>query len=167
MDKRGRIFFGIVLVLIGLFSLLGNFGIINIHLWELWPFIILALGLVFEFSYFLGVKKEEGLLVPGGIFITIGINFIICIILGWDMMAITWPLFIMAPGIGLFQLYLFGAKRTGVLIPSLILLSIGGLFLLRNISSFRNFGIGFAVILIIIGALLIFGKNHTNSDKTI
>ena len=163
MNRNVKRFWGFVLVIVGVLSVLNYYDIININLWELWPLVILALGLMFEVWYFISIKKEAGLLVPGGILITIASNFIICIMVRGPVKNLPGFAVRSAPGIGLLQMYLFGEKILGVLVASLVLLSIGGFFLLINMSIFINFGLGFAVVLILIGGFLIFGKEHNDS----
>ena len=140
MKKNSASVVGLGLIVIGLLSILVNFNVIDIEFWEFWPFFLLILGVIFEIGFFTGKKKDVGLLVPAGILITISVAFIISVIFGWYMMDYLWPLFIMAPGIGLLQLYLFSEKRDGaLLIPAGISLLIGGYFLIGNFFDFVDF----------------------------
>ncbi len=160
MKKNSGSVIGIGLIVIGLFSVLVNVNIIDIEFWELWPFFILALGLVFEIGYFTGNKKDVGLLVPAGILMTISCIFIVNVIFGWYMMSYLWPLFIMAPGIGIFQMYVFSKNRdAGLLIPSGLSLAIGGYFLISNFFNFVDFPLFISIVLIVIGLLLVFKKS--------
>lgn len=165
--KSGSRILGIGLILIGLLSILVSFNVIDIEFWEVWPFILLVLGLMFEIGFFTGSKKDPGLLVPGGILITISMIFIINIVFGWYMMSYIWPMFILAPGLGLLQLYLFSPKsnRAGILIPTTILLLLGTYFLLGNFYYFVNFSLFISIVIIIVGLMLIFKRNTEDHNS--
>lgn len=163
MKKNSASVVGLGLIIIGILSILVNFNVIDIEFWEFWPFFLLILGVIFEIGFFTGKRKDVGLLVPAGILITVSISFIVCVIFGWYMMDYLWPLFIMAPGIGLLQLYLFSENRDGaLLIPTGISLTIGGYFLLGNFFDFVDFPLFISVVVILVGILLMFKKNHGN-----
>ena len=152
MQKIVTFVSGLIFLSFGLVLLLANFGMINLTWRTFWPFIILAVGLSFELGYFAGGTKQPGLLVPGGILTTISIIFLICTFDGWHQMSLLWPLFILAPAIGLLQLYLFGGRRAELLVPVTILAVVGLTFLLIN---FRMSAVMLAVIMIILGICLI------------
>lgn len=125
MVKNEGSVFGLVLVILGALLLLGNIGLIHIGLENIWPLFLMGMGLLFELSFFSSGRKDPGLLVPGGILITISIVFLVCVTLGWHWMQKLWPLFILAPAVGLLQLYLFGQRERGLLIPGGILAVVG------------------------------------------
>lgn len=147
---------GVIIIIIGVLLLLMNFDLIDFDFDYIWPMFILLPGLIFELSYF-STRKDPGLLVPGGILTTIGLLFYINNLYGWHLMDRLWPIFPLAVAIGLFQLYLFGPKDTGVLIASSI---VGGFALISL--SFTLFSISFdlvfPVLLIAIGCLVIFNN---------
>lgn len=157
-----KFFWGIVFILIGLLGLANQ--IININLFEfgnLWPLFILIPGLSFEYSYFVN-KKNSGLLVPGGILTIIGLLFVFETATRWNFSRYTWPIYILAPAIGLFQLYIFGERDRGLLIPvgvltiiaviSFISISFGNIFVWLNTSIILPIG------LVAIGLYIIFSK---------
>ncbi len=155
MDKKNLT--GLILVLVGGWLLLGNFGLVSINVWSfIWPVIILLAGFSFEFGYFRGEGARPGLLVPAGILITIGMNFLLNVIFGWHLMAITWPLFILAPAVGLLQLYIFDKQDSGVLLAAGIVGGIGCVFLVANIIASINISASLGVILVVGGILFIF-----------
>lgn len=147
---------GVIIIIVGVLLLLMNFDLIDFDFDYIWPMFILLPGLIFELSYF-STRKDPGLLVPGGILTTIGLLFYINNLYGWHLMDRLWPIFPLAVAIGLFQLYLFGPKDTGVLIASSI---VGGFALISL--SFTLFSISFdlvfPVLLIAIGCLVIFNN---------
>lgn len=145
---------GVFIIIIGVLLLLMNFNLIDFDFNYIWPLFILLPGLIFEISYF-STRKDPGLLVPGGILITIGLLFFVNNIYGWHLMNSLWPIFPLAVGIGLFQLYLFGPRDSGVLIAS----SIVGGFALVSLC-FTLFSISFdlvvPILLIVMGSIIIF-----------
>lgn len=165
MNKNGIGIVGLGLIVLGVLGILTNLDIIKIEFWEFWPFILLVIGLMFEGGYFFGEHKDPGLLIPGGIITTISAIFIICIFLGWGTMATIWPMFILAPGIGLIQFYFFGGKETGVLIPASILLTIGGYFLVVNLFNISSFALTMSIALILVGLVLIFNIDTKRSKQ--
>lgn len=147
---------GVIIIIIGVLLLLTNFNLIDFDFNYIWPLFILLPGLIFEFSYF-STRKDPGVLVPGGILITIGLLFYVNNYYGWHLLVKLWPVFPLSVAIGLFQLYIFGPRDNGVLIASSIL---GGFALISL--CFTIFSISFDLVipalLIIIGIIIIFNK---------
>lgn len=106
------IFIGIILLADKIFNI-GFFDAVNF-----WPIFVLIPGLIFEISYFAS-GRNPGLLVPGGILTTIGLLFFFEAFTNWNYSEYTWPVYPLSVSIGLFQLYLFGGRPTGLLIPVL------------------------------------------------
>jgi len=162
MRNRSSIIWGLIFIVIGMLTLLDRLDIIRLS-WNLvWPIFILGIGIIFHILYLFSNSRDAGVLVPGGIFVTYGILFYICVLFGWRWMSVLWPLFILGPGIGLFELYLFGNHDKGLLIPVTILSVIGGLLLANNLSDL-GMTLIFPLFLIIIGVIVIvsnlFGRN--------
>jgi len=150
------LFWGIFLIIIGILVILNQLSVISLFWKFIWPIFILVPGLIFEFSYFANpTLQNAGLLVPGGILIVIGILFFFSVFTDFVYMDILWPIFILAPAFGLFQLYLFGGRRRALLIPVFMLGFIGILFLLAN--TIGDFGrIVFPIVLIVLGLIIIY-----------
>jgi len=146
---KNNIIWGFFLLIAGSILILANFGIIKINWENIWPLAILTLGLIFEFSYFV-YKKDAGLLVPGGILTTYGLLFLVNSIYGWYLMENLWPIFPLGVAIGLFQLYLFGGREKGLLVPVGILTAVS-LFFLVNHYFWIDFKLIAGIILVIIG----------------
>ena len=159
MKNITSVVIGIVLILFGALGILSSFDVISLRFYEFWPFILLVVGLIFEIGYFVARAKDPGHLIPGGILITVAAIFIVCVLLGWHMMELLWPLFIMAPGVGLFQYYIFGGRELGVLIPSLILLGFGGSFIVNELYDVSSFSMIFSLLIILIGAVILLKKD--------
>lgn len=155
MKKQGSLIIGIVVIMIGVLLLLSNFGYINFKWYNYWPLLFWVLGFMFESAFFSNKTTDPGLLVPGGIFLTFALIFTPCAFWGFQLMEYLWPLFILAPAIGLFQMYIFGPKNKTLLIPIGILSTIGGIFLISNIASIKYVEIFIGIILVVIGIMLI------------
>lgn len=169
MKRSGKVLGGILIIL-GVLFLMRNFSIFD-PLWRIlnigylmsrfWPALFLILpGLLFHSSYFSGNRRNPGVLVPGGILLVIGIVFQINMLFGgWH---ITWPIIIFSVAFGLFELYIFGNREKGLLIPIGIL---GGLslifflsFSLNRILSFNTRPFILPVMLIGIGLVVLSGR---------
>ncbi|EPR13282.1 hypothetical protein [Ruminiclostridium papyrosolvens] len=105
------------------------FGInfLDLNTGDFWVFIVLLIGLTFEFSYFLTGRKP-GLLIPGGIITTIGLLFMFEVATNWYFAEYTWPVYILSVAVGLFQMYLFSNREKGLLIASVIIAGISAFF---------------------------------------
>ncbi|MCC2683286.1 MAG: hypothetical protein K0R75_185 [Paenibacillaceae bacterium] len=158
-----RVILGSVLLLFGVFLFLNKGAVINpgTIFAYFWPSLfVIPLGLFFHWLYFSVTKRRGvGLLVPGGILFTAGLVCQLAMLLdGWSYM---WPGFILAVAVGLFELYFFGSRHRGLLIPIYILTVIGLLFsAVFSIGTFFSnlqFSQPFvAIALIVIGALMLF-----------
>jgi len=159
--KKINYLFGFLLLFIGVILILSNFGVIEIIWEDLWPLFLLIPGIVFELSYFI-YRKDAGLLVPGGILITYGLLFLVNVIYGWHLMENLWPIFPLGVAIGLFQLFLFGGREKGLLIPVGILGAISLFFLINNLL-FVDFRLIAGILLVVIGIWIIFKKIKSNN----
>lgn len=154
---------GLIFILLGIVGILGYF--FDFHLFsmaKLWPLFLLIPGLAFEVAYF-STKSNAGLLVPGGILITLGSVFLFNTYTNWHFAGCTWPFYVLAPAVGLFQLYLFGGRNSGLLIPVLILTLVAGFGFLNSIGFWISSSLIWPIILIGLGLVLLFGKNNVNA----
>lgn len=87
-----------------LYSVYGDWRIGN-----LWPFFLIGPGLGFLLMYFFG-KKEEGLLIPAGILLGLGLIFLI----GRGTPRFFWPILLIIVGLFL----LFKARRAELMAPA-------------------------------------------------
>jgi len=164
MKNYGVFVFGCILMILGGLGLLANFGIIELTWSHIWPLFILVPGLMFELGYFFGGRKDPGLLIPGGILLTYGVLFYICVLDGFRWMSLLWPLFILGPAVGLFQFYLFGSRDSGLLIPVGILGGIGVIFLMMNFSRTEIGGLVFPILLIVLGTVIVVRTMRKNRE---
>jgi hypothetical protein len=155
---------GVIFLALGAFLLLfaGNGALQPANLISYaWPsMFLIPVGLLFHWMYFslLG-GKGAGLLIPGGIVLTVGVVCQIAVLTGgWSWL---WPGFILAPAVGLFEFYLFGYRNKWLLLPIMILTVLSGIF-------FTVFSIGalfnqlfnrpvMAIVLIVAGVFLLLG----------
>ncbi|MDH3252452.1 MAG: DUF5668 domain-containing protein [Ignavibacteria bacterium] len=145
-DKKS-LFPGVMLIILGIVFLLPN--VIDLHARDLWPAFLVGPGLVF-FVMYARDRANYGLLMPATILTVVGGMFF-AIIFGWTSMDTLWPLFIMAPGLGLLMMYVLGKREKGLLIPAGILIGISLVFLIGT----SNYEYLWPVVLIAVGVLFL------------
>lgn len=144
MGKRMGVLVGV------LFILLGFLMIFNLSGKYFWTITLLILGLMFEFGFF---GKSSGNFITGGILTTIGMLFLMCSVFGFSILSRLWPIFVIAPGVGLLQGYVV-SKRKGMLISSIIIFAVSILLFQVSFYKATYLRIVFGAILIFIGILL-------------
>jgi hypothetical protein len=109
---------GIVVVLLAVFMMAAQvFGILSFRF--LWPLLMIA-PIVFFIPLFLKDNKKFALLwIPSVTLIFLSLYFILLNYAGWNYISISWPNFILAPGLGLFAFYL-ARKSKGSLVWSFL-----------------------------------------------
>ena len=159
-------FWGFFLIIIGILLFISR--LLNIQLFNmdrLWPIFVLIPGLCFNFAYF-STRRSPGLLVPGGILTTIGLLFFFETLTNWHFAEYTWPIYPLAVAIGLFELYVFGERGRGLLIPIGILTSVSivsfACMIFGNIFRIINTSLVLPAVFVLIGIFLIFGKGQKN-----
>lgn len=162
-------YLGLILVLLGAVLLTNNlFQWTLLSMEYLWPIFVLTPGLVFEWSYF-KTASNPGLLVPGGILITIGLLFFFETLTGWTFSAYTWPIYPLSVAIGLFQLYLFTDRPRGLLIPVFILSTVSfvslSILFLKALQIWVNFGFIAPIVLILAGLFIILRASSSYSQS--
>ena len=173
-NKTNRIL-GAVFVIVGALFLLKNldimkpfFDMFNLGhiISRFWPSLFLLIpAFFFHYGYFSGRKKDPGLLVPGGILLVLGVTFQINMLFGlWD---VTWPLNIFAVAFGLFELYYFGNREKGLLIPIFILGGLSFIFLtsfsFKELLGYSASKVAIPLLLIVIGLFVIFGGKRNRN----
>lgn len=135
----------IFLIIIGLVL------IFNLNANYIWSVILIVLGVCFEFGVF---GKSAGRFIPGGILTTIGALLLFCTIEGFSHMTYLWPVFVIAPAIGMIQAY-FANHKKGILISSIILFGISAT--LFGISFYRWMFVRviFGMLVIVFGIMII------------
>ncbi|NLK87293.1 MAG: hypothetical protein GX279_07370 [Clostridiaceae bacterium] len=171
MKNSGKVLGGI-LICLGILFLLNNFKLINF--WGIFGFVVSRLwatlfiivpGLMFHWKFFSGSRRNPGILVPGGILLIIGMTLQFNMLFGgWG---VTWPLFIFSVAFGLFELYCFGNREKGLLIPIGILGGLSAIFFFSfSLSKMLNFNTGpyaIPIVLIVIGLIVLSGGKKGKS----
>jgi len=126
--RSNRLSLGVIIILLGIFILLGKLGVIT-FVWNVfWPILILAAGLLLHMFYFSRTLPAAAL-IPGGLLVTYSLMFLYCTIFGWGAMSYLWPGFIFGVAVGLYEYYMFSDdKPRGALIASLIVGSVSIVF---------------------------------------
>jgi hypothetical protein len=154
----GRVILGLIFVALGLMVIFVEPVMDNF-----WVMFIWIPGLIMEFGGF--KKKQEGLLVPGGILLMVALTLTLDVLNKGFISSGGWTLFVLAPAVGLFQLYLFtGRKNTGLLVPVTILTAIAVVF---AVTSFTDLGGTFVIgfVLIIAGAAMMISQVTRRGKK--
>jgi hypothetical protein len=165
MKRRGALVPALFLILLGVFFLLVNFGALpRLSIAQLWPGIIVLVGLMFWGGYLLGRQHDAGLAFVGTIVTLVGAFFFLFTLhvnipgygpVEWSDMGRLWPAFPLIVGVAFVVLWLAGRLRdVGVLFPAAILLivGLGGFaFTLGDIPGWQNLLNWWPVLLIVLG----------------
>lgn len=92
---------------------------------SLWPLLLIWFGLSSGSSR----RADGGSPMASGVLITYGIMFILCEVLGWQLMQYIWPGFLLGPALGLYKSYRITGSRAQRS-EARILLGIGGVLML-------------------------------------
>lgn len=148
---KGRFFnfsVGLIFIVLGIIFLLKNIYN-NISIEKLWPLFMLIPVIFLTGTLLENYKKNIGTIVPIVILSVLMTYFLWLNYNGWHNVSITWPIFTLAPGLGLLSLFLFTRDR-GLLIPSSILVIISAFFFGNIINS----GVFIGAALIFIGIIV-------------
>lgn len=98
---RGNLGIGLVLIVLGLVFLAAQ--LLSADIWaNLWPFLIIVVGLAFFVGMVLGGRSAGPLAVPGSIVTTVGLILLYQWTTGhWESWSYAWALIIVAVGVGL------------------------------------------------------------------
>ncbi|MCR4436734.1 MAG: hypothetical protein QHH06_14005 [Clostridiales bacterium] len=174
MDKRNSIALGVIFVVLGALFLMKSLNIVYFDIFDIgfilskfWAAIFLILpGIAMHSIYFSGKNNSPGILVPAGILLVTGVTCQISAL--FHLWGALWPGYILAVAVGLFELYLFGGRKKGLLIPVAIL---GGMSLIFfNSFTFnwifgRRFGDFFVPVLLILLGIMVIFKNSRPRDS--
>ena len=92
---------------------------------SLWPLLLIWFGLSSGSSR----RADGGSPMASGVLITYGIMFMLCEVLGWQLMQYIWPGFLLGPALGLYKAYRITGSRAQRS-EARILLGIGGVLML-------------------------------------
>ena len=115
---------------------------------SLWPLLLIWFGLSSSSSR----RADGGSPMASGVLITYGIMFMLCEVLGWQLMQYIWPGFLLGPALGLYKSYRITGSRAQRS-EARILLGIGGglmlcmLFPLKYMIALLMIGGGIAIFI--------------------
>jgi hypothetical protein len=173
MRRRPSIAPALILILIGVFFLLSNAGVfddLDLDIEELWPAIIVLVGLAFLLQYLLG-GGDPGLIFVGVVVTLIGLFFFLFTLnvelpwqfenlrgpLQWEDMEFLWPVFPLIAGISFVLLSILGRDR-GALGVGVVTLAVGLIALPLTLGSdegLERIAQYWPVLLILLGAGLL------------
>ncbi|NOZ62967.1 MAG: hypothetical protein GXO74_15025 [Calditrichaeota bacterium] len=134
--KKSALFPGVFLILLGIILLLYKL-MPNFFGWrELYPLILLVLGIWLVIEAMLPDKKDRGAIFPGTILLLLGLFFSLR---NYDLIPFyyvreVWPIFLIILGFAFLALFLVNPRDQGSLIPASLFLFFGVILLLRKLS---------------------------------
>lgn len=165
---RRNLIVGLVLIGVGLFLILQKALHLTIDLWQfVWPFFLLVPGISKHVEFFKN-RRDAGSLVIAGILTVYGLLFLIHAITSWKyshMLTFVYPLGI---GIGFWESYVLGDRRSSVLSIAIVFMVIS-LYMLLNVA-LPNLAVNYKyyivpALLVVIGMVVIFkGVNGDNKN---
>jgi hypothetical protein len=167
--NAGSLVGGGLLIIFGLLALLGQL-FRGFNFWNtFWPFFIIGFGLLFFVGMFAGGRSVSGLAIPGTIITTIGLMlFYQNITNHWESWSYGWTVILMAVGLGIFFMGLWGqnasqrAAGLRVLRIGLVMFIIFGAFFELIFTSGMPFGLRsiiFPAALILLGLYLVLTRS--------
>ena len=178
MERRGTIVTALAFILIGGYFLLVNLNFIpSFGITQMWPGIVVLVGVMFWLGFIFGREHDAGLAFVGTIVTLVGLFFFLFTLnvtipgfgtVEWSDMGRLWPAFPLIVGIAFVVMWIANRFRdAGVLVPAAILLlvSFGGFaFTLQGVTVFQNLLQWWPVLLIVFGiAILIQSVTRSRS----
>jgi hypothetical protein len=138
--RSGSLFFGLVLIGIGLWFLADNLILDLPGLGSMWPILPTLGGLALIYSFLRDRGRNAGVLVPGIGGFLVGIFFFAITLgpLAWSDLAEWWPIFPVFGGIAFIAVFVFSKQHDpGLLFPGAGSLLVGIFFLLITMGPLR------------------------------
>lgn len=151
--KSKHALIGAVLLIVSIFVTIFNLRFFSASFGNLWPALLLLVGIFFYLYYFSTKKKKNRPAVLFlGTFVAISSVFIFILsFTSYDYMRVLWPGFFFALGMGVLSLYFYGKKKKSALAFSIVLLSLSILiWIFYALKS--KFGLPIGITLFILGA---------------
>lgn len=130
--RYGALFPGLLLIALGAWFLADALGVALPSLGDLWPVFSVGFGLACLVNYFLGGRREPGLVFMGVTSSLLGVLFFAITLgpLAWGDLGRLWPLFPLIAGLAFLAQWLTQPSERGLLVPGLLGLAVGGVPLL-------------------------------------
>lgn len=171
MRDRPSIGLALVLILLGVFFLLSNIGVLEdleLDIDELWPAFVVLAGLAFLLQFLVGGTRDPGLVFVGTAAILLGLFFFLFTLnvelpfefenlrgpIDWDDSEVLWPVYPLIGGVAFVALAIFGRDR-GALGVGLVAIAVGVIalpFTLGGGENWEEFARFWPVLLILVGA---------------
>ena len=129
VERSLSLIFGLALVAIGIFSLLGS-TLLTTQAWRMWPLTVVILGIALCIPGFFGLQRRGlgSFFIPGvPVLTTGGILLFASLFSRWDVWSLAWPLEVMGVALG-FALAAIFMRVAGLAIPA-VLIGLNGLLL--------------------------------------
>ena len=127
-NRRPAIIPALFLILFGAWLLAQNMGV-PLPNWDRgWPALPLFFGVAFLLQFFLGGRRESGLVFVGVAAALVG-AFFFAFTLGpyqWNDMGRYWPVFVLIGSAAFFAQWLAQPRERGLLVPAFLALAVGG-----------------------------------------
>lgn len=172
MDRRSALIPAFVLIVVGVFFLLVNLNVLpRFSITELWPGIVMFVGLMFWLGFIFSREHDAGLAFVGTIITLIGAFFFLFTLhvhlpgfgeVQWGDQGRLWPAYPLIVGVAFIVLWIAQRFRdSGVLVPAAILIAVGlGGFsaTLSNVEGLRDIVRYWPVLLIVLG-IIVFARS--------
>ncbi|WP_040212293.1 hypothetical protein [Clostridium polynesiense] len=160
--RKNNIILGVLLIIIGFAYFLKVTLNLNFFSFStLWPGIVFFIGVMFEVKFFRD-RSWGGNLIPGGIFMVIGLVLAFQKITGYRFSQYIWPFYIFSLSAGFLQYYFFYKKDRAILLFGMVFLIIFMVSFLSNLLKglvpWISGSLIFPILLIAIGVIVIFKK---------
>jgi len=111
--NTGSLVGGVLLIVFGLLALASQL-FSGFYFWgNLWPFVVIGVGLVFFAGMFVGGKSASGLAIPGAIVTTVGSMLFVQNLTGhWESWSYGWTIILMGVGLGIFIAGQYGGNES-------------------------------------------------------
>lgn len=128
MERRRTALWGVLLILVGIWALLGALGFEWAELDRAWPAVIVLVGVVSLVGVVADPERDPGDVWFGVSAILVGVYFgYITIGAGrWDDLAVQWPVFAAIAGFAWIVAWFFDVRQVSNLVMGLVALVVGG-----------------------------------------
>jgi len=169
-EKQRSVIPGIMLVVVGVLFLLHQMGVFFLRWRNLYPILMLTLGLLLFIS--LPRREDKGVIFPATVLTILGAFFMLR---NFDIFSFDyyfynpghfWPIFLVAFGVGFIALFQVRRNDWGLLVPGGIMTFLGVVFFLRELGFYfwDDLVDYWPVVLILIGCAMILKSLKQPSD---